>query len=341
MDDQFFQRRRLLGPRSSLTASRRVVPPAPALDVLADSPGRFRPCGHSLPGAPSCVHPCGWPPSGSMQAWMAHPGQLDSSLPSAPSAWRAHPKVFSLPRHATGACLSRGDWSLAGLLSWGSSQRLPLHRLPTCVSSPSLLPSPSREVPSGLGMRHFQLSPSVPPRLRCEPSAPACQSGTRSALAVSHDVGGLLHTRSAGLLHPAADHGVRLVAGSWLGPASTPPAVSCLPEGLHDVPSGARLPLPRSEDRSALCRRPSCIVPKHAARGPGDQAALHCWSDGRGSNSAATGRVWSCRPAIGSRSGGRMAGCRLTGCAASRSPWPSAARATEAASFPRPLRRAP
>jgi hypothetical protein len=257
MDDQFFQHCRLAW--TEILAWRRCVVWCHehlrsmslrthlVSSALAGSAFRARP--QLLP-----LRAITW---GSMQARVAHPGQLDSSLPSAPSAWCGHPKVVTPLRPATGACLLRSSWSLAGLLSWGSSQRLPLHRHPTCASSPGLLPTPSRGVPSGLGMQPFRLSPSVLPRLRCEPSAPACQSGTPSALAVSHDFGGLLHTRSAGLLHPAADHGVRLVAGSWLGPASTPPVVSCLPEGLHVVPSGARHPLHRSEDRSALRRRPT------------------------------------------------------------------------------------
>jgi len=62
-------------------------------------------------------------------------------------------------------------------------------------------------------MRRLRLAPSSSPRLRCEPSAPECNSGTRSAHAVSHDYDGLLHTRGVGLLHPTANHEVRLVAG--------------------------------------------------------------------------------------------------------------------------------
>jgi len=68
-------------------------------------------------------------------------------------------------------------------------------------------------------MRTYRLAPGGSPRLRCEPSAPDCHSGTPSVLAVSHGFDGLLRARGAGLLHPAADHGVRLVAGlslSWL-----------------------------------------------------------------------------------------------------------------------------
>ena len=92
------------------------------------------------------------------------------------------------------------------------------------------------------------------PRLRCEPSAPECHSGTCSARAVSHDFGGLLHTRGAGLLHPAADHGVRLVSvdGSVLVPA---------------------------------VRRAACRSTPHD--GPGNLAVLHCWSDGRLSSATA------------------------------------------------------
>jgi hypothetical protein len=165
-----------------------------------------------------------------------------------------HPKMFTVLRHATGACSLRSNRSLAGLLSWGSSQRLPLHRHPTCVSSPSLLPSPPGEVSSGLDMWSIGLAPSSPPRLHCEPSAPECQSGTSSARAVSHDFGGLLHTRGAGLLHPAADHGVRLVAGSVSILHPHCPFGACTPCGVS-VRAGQR-PSSHAAGPKTVARRP-------------------------------------------------------------------------------------
>jgi hypothetical protein len=91
---------------------------------------------------------------------------------------------------------------------------MPLRRRPACASTPCSPPTPPGGVSSGLDMRSFRLAPSGTLRLRREHSAPECQSGARSALAVSHDFDGFLRTRGAGLLHPAADHGVRLVAGT-------------------------------------------------------------------------------------------------------------------------------
>lgn len=193
----------------------------------------------------------------------------------------AHPKMFTVPRPATEACFLRSSLSLAGLLSWGSSQRLPFRRHPTRESTPGSLPSPPGGVSSELDMQSLRLAPSRPPRLCCEPSAPECQSGTRSALAVSHDSGGLLLTRSAGLLHPAADHRVRLVAGnvSILDPHR--PLDACTPCGEH-VRAGQRPTLFTVDPKTGV--RPVGIpprcVPKHAARWVGDRAALHCWSDG-------------------------------------------------------------
>lgn len=93
-----------------------------------------------------------------------------------------------------------------------------------CVHS-RLATVPARGVSSELDRRRGWLSPYLTPRLRYEPSAPECQSGTRSALAVSHGFDGLLRTQGAGLFHPATDHGVRLVAdppGCRSGRADSP-----------------------------------------------------------------------------------------------------------------------
>lgn len=85
-------------------------------------------------------------------------------------------------------------------------------------------------------------------------------SGTRSALAVSHDFGGLLLTRSAGLLHPAADHRVRLVADDITVLHPHRPLGACTPCGEH-VRAGQRPTLHTS------VQRPLCFVSasRHAA----------------------------------------------------------------------------
>lgn len=122
------------------------------------------------------------------------------------------PRRSGLPTEA-GARLTRGP-TVRGRRTplMGFVSKMPLHRHPLCASCPSSLSSSPGEVSCGQDMRSSGLAPVRPPRLRCEPSVPACHSGTPSALAVSHDFGGLLRARGAGLLHPAADHGVRLVA---------------------------------------------------------------------------------------------------------------------------------
>jgi hypothetical protein len=52
--------------------------------------------------------------------------RLGSSVPSGPAVARATTRRrSSCARPGSGAHLSRGDWSLVGLLSWGSSQRCP------------------------------------------------------------------------------------------------------------------------------------------------------------------------------------------------------------------------
>jgi hypothetical protein len=70
--------------------------------------------------------------------------------------------------------------------------------------------------PRPAGERSSGLDPKLSPRFRAllsfGPSLPWLES--RSAPAVPPGFGGLLRARGAGLLHPAADHGVRLVSGS-------------------------------------------------------------------------------------------------------------------------------
>ncbi len=61
-----------------------------------------------------------------------------------------------------------------------------------------------------------------------------------SVLAVSHDFDGLLRVRSAGLLHPAANHGVRLV--SSLHPAHPAVRVRARPEGRVHRRTAVRFP---------------------------------------------------------------------------------------------------
>jgi len=91
---------------------------------------------------------------------------------------------------------------------------------------------------------------------------------SRSALAVSHDFGGFLRTRGAGLLHPAADHGVRLVSGSLR------PFAPSVPEGLPGSfwkASAVSIP----GDRQAGTRPPSGDWERTnpIPRRPGDRAA--------------------------------------------------------------------
>lgn len=150
--------------------------------------------------------------------------------------------------------------SLAGLLSW-CSQRLPLRRRPHCVSTPSTLPSSTKRgahrgehavgslcqvlelgshrasslrsffdslasVSDSFGDGLPSLQPLATASLRAfGPRLPHLESC--SALAVFHDFSGLRHTSGAGLLHPAADHGVRLVAGFRRGP--------CRQSCMHDL----------------------------------------------------------------------------------------------------------
>jgi hypothetical protein len=132
-------------------------------------------------------------------------------LPAAGDRGRGGRRALRPPKRVRG--LTRGPATrgrrtpLMGFVS-----KMPLHRHPLCASGPSLRSSSTGEVSCGQDMRSGGLAPIVPPRLRCEPSAPVSQTGTSSARAVSHDFGGLLRARGAGLLHPAADHGVHLVA---------------------------------------------------------------------------------------------------------------------------------
>jgi hypothetical protein len=121
--------------------------------------------------------------------------------------------------------------SLAGLLSW-TSQRSPPSTSAVCVHSRRWVRSDSPRTGStsrSLRMSQRALrSPGSRPvafaPITFGPGMPLPES--RSALAVSHDFGGFLRTRGAGLLHPAADHGVRLVSGSLR------PFAPSVPEGL-------------------------------------------------------------------------------------------------------------
>jgi len=119
----------------------------------------------------------------------------------------------------------------------GFVSKMPLHRHPTCASGPSLLSSPPGEVSCGQDMQSLELALWGPPRLRCEPSAPVCETRTPSARAVSHDFGGLLRARGAGLLHPAADHGVHQVADSngLVAPSCKQPD-AMFPDDLQTAP---------------------------------------------------------------------------------------------------------
>jgi hypothetical protein len=139
--------------------------------------------------------------------------------------------------------LEPGRTPLLGFVS-----KMPLRRLPACASTP--IPSrPVRARPASSGRCHpvspggsLTVRDGFARRLRPRDATP----GARSALAVSHGFDGFLRTRGAGLLHPAADHGVRLVAGQ--------PTV--LPIRVHE--------------------------PELDPSGKGNRGCLHRWSSGRG-----------------------------------------------------------
>jgi hypothetical protein len=95
--------------------------------------------------------------------------------------WCKHP-VPPAPTPCRGSAVSR-----AGLHSW-CSQRCP------SIDVRAARPLPALDC-------SFAFGPVLP--------AP----GSRSALAVSHGFGGFLRACGAGLLRPAADHGVHLVSG--------------------------------------------------------------------------------------------------------------------------------
>ncbi len=129
-----------------------------------------------------------------------------------PPGWgedRAAPPGRSRPASAPVGARSASPTS-----SHGVRLKDPLHRHARGASTPGSPPSSPGEVSGGPDRPPPPLARRRRPRLRREPSAPDCHSGARSALAVSHDFGGLLRTLVAGLFHPAADHGVRRVAGA-------------------------------------------------------------------------------------------------------------------------------
>lgn len=115
------------------------------------------------------------------------------------------------------SCGSRGGCALPTRLPlMGFVSASPLRRHAAYASTPCSSPTPLDGVPGGPGIRDLGIAPADTSRLRDAHSAPDCpangHSSACSAPAVSHDFDGLLRIRGAGLLHPAADHGVRLVA---------------------------------------------------------------------------------------------------------------------------------
>jgi hypothetical protein len=112
---------------------------------------------------------------------------VDPKPSSSPTAHRARWSVVQAPGASGADPLPgvRGEpcWTPFMVLS-----KMPLHRRPRRASTP------------GLGLL-----------LRLRPGA--ASPGSRSALVVSHDFGGFLRACGAGLLRPAADHGVHLVSG--------------------------------------------------------------------------------------------------------------------------------
>jgi hypothetical protein len=123
--------------------------------------------------------------------------------------------------------------------SHGYVKDSPLRRHPWCTSTPDTPPAPPKR---GAHLRgHVLASCFVVGRLRSRgPRSSHCSAfcqhssflahrrpghampESRSVHAVSHDYDGLLRAPGAGLLHPAADHEVRLVA-VHRGPARPPP----------------------------------------------------------------------------------------------------------------------
>jgi len=101
------------------------------------------------------------------------------------------------------------DFSKIPSISIRSARPLPERWIRGSPRTGSSGPRPTGEHSSGVNAR---LSPLAHAPLSFGPSLPQLES--RSALAVPPGFGGLLRARGAGLLHPAADHGVRLVSGS-------------------------------------------------------------------------------------------------------------------------------
>lgn len=221
---------------------------------------------------PGGIHPS-WPsplPGRRVRATRGpKPPQLAPTCPPGPP----HPKrVDEILRSWTGARSSRSDWSRIGLLSWGSSQRCP------SVDIQRVRPLPAHSVPStSTGeVRRVPgdpegLRPSDRPGVAADLRPRVATPGTRSALAVSHDFGGLLRTRGAGLLHPAANHGVRLVSGH--PPVLPPrhPTGARSPCGGRVRADGARPGAARSEDPAVGVDVPGADEPKLGARGTGDR----------------------------------------------------------------------
>jgi len=104
---------------------------------------------------------------------------------------------------------------------------------------------------------------------------------------------------------------------------SSPPR----PCGLGVRSDGARRGSHGLVDRCVRRRRPTKLCTEaHRDDGPGDRAALHCWSDGNKSAATASGRGWS-MTSLGPRSvRGRQAACRRDP-RPSRLPCPSLASA--------------
>jgi hypothetical protein len=94
------------------------------------------------------------------------------------------------------------DLDVSGLLSWGSSIA-PSSTQPSCV-----VPRPGRRLDFGSGLPR----PDRVPLLPFLPASAVCYAASRSE--------DPLVRRSAGLLHPAADHGVRHVSDSLTRPRS-------------------------------------------------------------------------------------------------------------------------
>jgi hypothetical protein len=173
---------------------------------------------------------------------------------SADRAARTPVKVNVRAPHDLGAvspdcCLVRAARHRCRASSPGDFQRPPLHRY-------------SRGVHSG-------------PGIAAGPSGRGDQPRPRSALVVSHHLDGFLLLDLAGLLHPAADHGVHRVSARretcFLAMHSCPPKPCSPPAAtttrLHEVTlDPSRFRVRAADEVSLACATSGAVGPRHRPR---------------------------------------------------------------------------